>query len=117
MTGKTEPVRSAIIRVRIQAVKLPVRSRQICDVCGSAYGSTLGHDFSGDFDGYNAYSHWHICNRDGCNETDTPESHTFTTYVSNNDATYFADGTETATCDAGRLQANLYKNRGRLQTD
>ena len=36
---------------------------------------------------------------DGCNETDTPQSHSFTTYSTNNDATCTDDGTETAKCD------------------
>lgn len=70
-----------------------------CDVCGNAYGNALGHDFSGDFDAYDEDGHWHICNRDGCNETDTPQSHSFTTYSTNNDATCTDDGTETAKCD------------------
>lgn len=70
-----------------------------CDVCGNAYGNALGHDFSGNFDAYDEDGHWHICNRDGCNETDTPQSHSFTTYSTNNDATCTDDGTETAKCD------------------
>lgn len=59
-----------------------------------------GHDFSGDFDAYNEDGHWHICNREGCTAADTPVSHSFTSYIYNNDATYFEDGTETAVCDA-----------------
>ena len=37
-----------------------------------------------------------------CNESgDPPHTHSFTNYISNNDATYTSDGTKTATCDNG----------------
>ncbi len=34
-----------------------------------------------------------------CQENEPPHEHSFTNYISNNDATYDADGTKTATCD------------------
>ncbi len=46
-----------------------------------------------------------VCDREGCNATDTQTDvdsklgHSFTNYVSNNDATCTEDGTKTATCD------------------
>lgn len=35
----------------------------------------LGHDFSGEYDGYDDDSHWHICQRQGCDAIDTKEAH------------------------------------------
>ncbi len=62
--------------------------------------NALGHDFSGAYDAYDENGHWHICHHKGCDVNEAHVAHNFTDYVYNNDATYFADGTETATCDA-----------------
>ena len=87
---------------------------QTCNACGKYFSdenctneitaedtiiNALGHDFSGAYDAYDESGHWHICHRDNCNVTETPIVHSFTSYTYNGDATYFADGTETAVCD------------------
>lgn len=72
--------------------------RAVCDACKTAYGKTANHDFSGKVDASDENGHWHICN--SCDAADIPQAHSFTVYIYNNDATYFADGTETAVCDA-----------------
>lgn len=86
------------------------------------YGDTViakkGHDFSGGFDAYDENGHWHICNREDCAATDTPVSHSFTSYIYNNDATYFEDGTETAVCDgAGCEQTHTRTKTGTMLID
>ena len=76
------------------------------------------HDFTGDYDEWDENGHWHICNRDGCTGTDTPVAHVFTSYTYNNDATYFANGTETATCDADGCEAtDIREKAGSKLTD
>lgn len=65
----------------------------------STVDKALGHDFSGSFDAFDENGHWHICNRAGCCATDTQAAHSFTNYVSDNNATCDKDGTETAKCD------------------
>ncbi len=86
-----------------------------CDNCGKFFSNVagtkeiiqadiiilaLGHDFTGDFNAYNENSHWHICKRENCDATDEYQDHHFVKYEYNDDANYFADGTETAVCDA-----------------
>ncbi len=86
-----------------------------CDNCGKFFSNAagteeviqadiiilaLGHDFTGDFNAYNENGHWHICKRENCDVTDEYQDHHFVKYEYNNDANYFADGTETAVCDA-----------------
>ena len=57
--------------------------------------SKLGHDFA---DATCVLPK--TCKRDGCTATDgSALGHSFTNYVSNNDATCVADGTKTARCD------------------
>lgn len=79
---------------------------------------SLGHDFTGDYDAYDEDGHWHICNRTDCTVTETKQKHSFTSYTYNNDATYFADGTETAICDAaGCLQTHTRTAKGTKLVD
>ncbi len=87
----------------------------------------LGHDYTGQPYQSSAEGHWQLCKRDGCGHPSLIEKHTggtatcteqktcevchvkygdplghsYTNYVYNNDATYDADGTETARCDHG----------------
>ncbi|MCD8045942.1 MAG: cadherin-like beta sandwich domain-containing protein [Clostridiales bacterium] len=72
-----------------------------CSVCGATI-EALGHDLTGDYNAWDETGHWHVCKHDGCTENDEDEkqTHTLTDYESNNDATYYSDGTETATCTA-----------------
>lgn len=59
-----------------------------------------GHDWD-DTPGYDETQHWDAtCRRSGCGAHLNAKDHTFTNYVSNNDATCTADGTKTATCDS-----------------
>ena len=104
-----------------------------CSACGKYFSDAAGtneitekgtvvealrHDFSGDFDAYDENGHWHICNREGCGAAETPAAHNFTNYVYNNDATYFADGTETAVCDAdGCEQTSTRIKEGTMLND
>ncbi len=75
------------------------------------------HDFTGDFDDYDKNGHWHICGR-GCGAVSEKEQHSFTNYTYNNDATYFANGTETATCDVdGCLQKDNREANGTKWVD
>lgn len=80
----------------------------ICDVCGAAIEGTVptkNHNYvsvitapSCTSDGYTT----HTCSVCGYTYTDsavTALGHSFTNYVSNNDATCTADGTKTAKCD------------------
>ncbi|MGI5897482.1 MAG: InlB B-repeat-containing protein [Oscillospiraceae bacterium] len=69
----------------------------VCSVCSGTI-SALNHDFTGDFESYDDNGHWHICNRENCDATDTPVGHSFTNYQYNNDATCTVDGTKTAKC-------------------
>ena len=66
--------------------------------------SAWGHDFIGNFNAYDETGHWHVCKRENCIATDEVQSHSFIKYEYNNDASYFADGTETAVCDAAGCQ-------------
>lgn len=80
--------------------------------------NALKHNFTGDYDAYDTEGHWHICNHEGCTATDEKQSHKFTSYSYNNDATYLADGTETAICDApGCLRTNTRTAIGTKLTD
>lgn len=88
----------------------------VCSVCGGTINA-LNHDFTGNFDAYNENGHWHICNRENCNATDTPVGHSFTDYQYNNDATYLKDGTETAACDFCNQQDTHTKSGTKLSDD
>ncbi|MDD6394679.1 MAG: leucine-rich repeat domain-containing protein [Firmicutes bacterium] len=70
-----------------------------CDVCDATdtvvdLDTKLGHTWSLL---YNEDSHYYKCTL--CGEETDAENHSFTNYVSNNDATCTADGTKTAKCD------------------
>lgn len=71
-----------------------------CDYTTKVEKAALNHDFTGNFDESDANGHWHICNREGCNVTDTKSEHQFVNYTYNNDADYTKNGTETAICEA-----------------
>lgn len=54
-----------------------------CDVCKSVIVEqtttpALNHDFTGEYE-KDADGHWHICERDNCEETDTKAGHTYNT--------------------------------------
>ncbi len=54
-----------------------------CDICNSVIieqttTPTLTHDFTGEYE-KDADGHWHICERDNCEETDTKAGHTYNT--------------------------------------
>lgn len=54
-----------------------------CDVCKSVIVEqtttpALKHDFTGEYE-KDADGHWHICERDNCEETDTKAGHTYNT--------------------------------------
>ncbi|MBO5106186.1 MAG: S-layer homology domain-containing protein [Clostridia bacterium] len=54
-----------------------------CDICNSVIieQTTVpekGHDFTGEYE-KDADGHWHICERDNCEETDTKAGHTYNT--------------------------------------
>ena len=79
-----------------------------CDACGQAFKAdgtettveaesipALGHDLSGA-----TCTEAAKCQREGCDYTEGETlGHSFTNYVSNNDATCIIDGTKTAKCD------------------
>ncbi|MDD6137015.1 MAG: hypothetical protein PUB54_07595 [Lachnospiraceae bacterium] len=46
-----------------------------CARCTYTEGTEAGHDFTGGYDGYDADSHWHICNRTGCDAIDEAVAH------------------------------------------
>ncbi len=54
-----------------------------CDICNSVIieqttTPALKHDFTGEYE-KDADGHWHICERDNCEETDTKAGHTYNT--------------------------------------
>lgn len=60
------------------------------------YGDTRVHPWSNELS-YDDEAHYYKCTL--CEEKNEVENHSFTRYVSNNDATCIADGTKTANCD------------------
>lgn len=71
---------------------------QVCTVCEYVIAAATGHiNHTYTELKYDADSHWYKCT--GCELTDGKIAHTFTNYISNNDATCTANGTETAKCE------------------
>ena len=125
---RCELVEEGTVQAHTQSEEATCLHGKTCEVCGLFYGEALGHDIVKDNEGNFVYghdetSHWKKCSR--CDEHIDTQSHaggkatcldkavcadcgveygealghSFTNYVSNNDATCTKDGTKTAKCD------------------
>ena len=70
-------------------------AKAVCDVCGTAYGDVLGHDFTGTWQS-DADHHWKKCSR--CDAIDGKDSHSWGSGAVTKAATCTAVGVKTYTC-------------------
>ena len=69
--------------------------KAVCEVCGTAYGTALGHDSSDDWV-YNADTHWNLCSR--CNEKQNEVPHVWDNGKVTKQPTCITEGEKTYTC-------------------
>ena len=69
--------------------------KAVCEVCGTAYGTALGHDSSDDWV-YNAATHWNLCSR--CNEKQNEVPHVWDNGKVTKQPTCITEGEKTYTC-------------------
>ena len=69
--------------------------KAVCEVCGTAYGTALGHDSSDDWV-YNAAMHWNLCSR--CNEKQNEVPHVWDNGKVTKQPTCITEGEKTYTC-------------------
>ncbi|MGN0006248.1 MAG: leucine-rich repeat domain-containing protein [Candidatus Gastranaerophilaceae bacterium] len=75
-------------------------AKAVCDNCGEEYGDYADHTYATTLS-YDDDKHWYAATCAHTTERKGEENHSFTNYISNNDATCITDGTKTATCDGG----------------